>query len=80
MGKHKSETRWGNQLRNRGWNPEQITETIKRGEQYLAPNKVNPGNTATRYEYKGRFVVQDDQTKEILQVSEYDFKPNKIGD
>lgn len=76
LGGHKSETRWGNQLRNRDWSPEQITEAIRHGKQYPAPNKVNKGNTATRYEYKGRFVVRDDQTKEILQISRSEFTPN----
>jgi len=81
LGKHKSETRWGSQLRNRDWTPEQITTTIKNGKRYPAPNKVNKGNTATRYEYKGRFVVRDNQTKEILQVSgDGIFKPNVMGE
>jgi len=39
----------------------------------------HPGNTATRYEYEGRFVVRDDQTKEILQISgDNRFRPNEI--
>lgn len=81
LGKYKSETRWGNQLRNRDWSPEQITEAIKYGKRYPAPNKVNPGNTATRYQYKDRFVVRDDQTREILQVSgDGIFKPNIVGE
>ncbi|MDH5722994.1 MAG: peptidoglycan-binding protein [Alphaproteobacteria bacterium] len=81
LGKHKSPTRWGNQLKNRDWTPEQITKTIKNGKRHKAPNKVNPENTATRYEYRGRFVVQDDQTKEILQISgRGNFKPNILGD
>lgn len=74
LGKHKSPTRWGNQLRNRRWTPEQITKTIEKGAKYPAPNKVNKGNTATRYEYEGRYVVKDDQTNEILQVGGEDFK------
>ncbi|NBX67055.1 MAG: hypothetical protein EBQ96_08680 [Proteobacteria bacterium] len=78
LGGKKSATRWGNQLRNRNWTPEQITKTIKNGVKYPAPNKVNTGNTATRYEYDGRFVVKDDQTNEILQVSGPKFEPNKL--
>ena len=81
LGGHKSPIRWGNQLRNRNWTPEQITKAIKHGKKHKAPNRVNPNNTATRYEYRGRFVVQDDQTKEILQVSgRGNFKPNILGD
>ena len=80
LGRYKSDTRWGNQLRDRDWTPEQITQAIKYGKQYPAPNKVNPGNSATRYEYKERFVVRDDKTREILQVSDYEFVPNRIGE
>lgn len=78
LGNHKSKTRWGNQIRSRDWTPEQISNTLKYGKKYQAPNKVNPKNTATRYEYKGRYVVQDDQTKEILQISDKNFIPNKF--
>ena len=78
LGQHKSAIRWGNQLKKRDWTPEQITQTIKRGKKYKAPNKVNPENTATRYEHNDRFVVQDDKTKEILQISDKNFIANKL--
>ncbi len=78
LGKFKSETKWGNQLRNRDWTPDQISETIKNGKKYPAPNKVNPKNTAKRYEYKDRYVVRDEVTKEILQVSGKEFLKNTI--
>ena len=55
-----------------------ITETIRNGENFEAPNRVrieiDPRATATRYEYNGRYVVRDDQTGEILQISGDDFK------
>ncbi|MBM3602245.1 MAG: hypothetical protein FJX22_00470, partial [Alphaproteobacteria bacterium] len=77
----KTKTRWENQLRDRDWTAEQITDTIKNGKEFVAPNKVNPANTATRYHMPGtnRFVVVDDVTKEVLQVSKDSpkFKPNK---
>lgn len=79
LGSFKSMTRWANQIVKRNWTPEQITEVIRSGEKFPAPNKVNPGNTATRYQDRrsGRFVVQDDVTKEILQVSgDEKFMPN----
>jgi len=77
FGKHKSETKWNNQKQKRGWTNDKITDTIKDGEQFPAPNKVNPGNGATRYQTKdGRYVVRDNVTKEILQVSDDKFKPN----
>ncbi len=81
LGTYKSKERWENQLESRDWTPEQITNTIKKGEKFPAPNKVNPENTATRYQMPGtnRFVVVDDATKEVLQVSENsaDFIPNQ---
>lgn len=78
LGTFKSPVRWGNQMKNRDWTPGQITHTIQHGKRYPVPNKVNPGNTATRYEYKDRFVVRDDKTKEILQVSREDFYETKL--
>ncbi len=63
LGKFKSPIRWGNQMKNRDWTPEQITKTIAKGKQYRAPNKVNPDNKATRYEYNDRFVVRDEAQK-----------------
>lgn len=76
-GGHKSETRWTNQMKQRDWTKEQITQTIEFGQPHPAPNKVNPSNGATRYEYNSRFVVRDNKTKEILQISGEEFTPNK---
>lgn len=73
LGSYKSDKRWANQIRKRDWTPEQITKTIKYGKRHKAPNLVNPANTATRYEYNGKFVVRDDKTKEILQLGHPDF-------
>lgn len=53
LGRFKSAKRWANQLEDRNWTPEEITETIKNGRRYEAPNdvrKYDPGATATRYE------------------------------
>jgi hypothetical protein len=78
LGNFKSAVRWANQLASRNWTPEDITDTILNGDQFPAPNKVNPGNTATRYQNPdtGRYVVRDDVTNEILQVSRPDFTAN----
>ncbi|MEM7616893.1 MAG: phage minor head protein [Pseudomonadota bacterium] len=81
FGKHKSKTKWDNRKNNRGWTDEQITDTIKNGDAFPAPNNVrrnDPKATATRYEYQGKFVVRDDQTKEILQISGDDFIPKDL--
>lgn len=76
LGKHKKPQKWARQIEERDWTPQKITETIKYGWRHRAPNKVNPRNTATRYEWGDNFVVQDDQTKEILQVGDSLFKRN----
>lgn len=62
--------KWENQFQKRGWTADQITETIADGDAYSALNKVNKGNSATRYVHPttGRTVIIDDVTREILQV------------
>ncbi len=71
---HKSPTRWSNQINSRNWTPAQITRTIKYGKRYSTDNNVNKENGATRYVYEGRYVVRDNKTKEILQISGEGFK------
>lgn len=62
-------------MEKRGWTRAQIDEAFAKGEPFSAPNRVNPGNTATRYKHPdtGRSVVIDDVTHEILQVGGDDF-------
>lgn len=80
LGRFKSPRKWANQLEKRNWTPQEITETIRTGARFPAPNKVHPGNEAVRYQdpKTGKFVVRDEVTKEILQVGGEDFKPNKL--
>lgn len=77
FGAHKSATTWQNQMNNRGWTVDQINEAIEKGEQFSAPNDVNPGNAATRYvnPTTGRYVVMDNVTNEILQLGGDGFIP-----
>jgi hypothetical protein len=79
LGSFKSPETWANQIADRNWTPEDITNILSDGGQFPAPNKVNPENTATRYQdpTTGRYVVRDDVTKEILQVSAPGFIPNE---
>ncbi len=74
FGNHKSATKWANQMRSRGWSEDQINEAIT-GEQSVAENRVNPGNGATRYtsQTTGKFVIIDDATGELLQISGSDW-------
>lgn len=76
FGKHKSKIKWENRMVKGGWTKREVTNTIIYGKKYKAENKVNKENTATRYERNGKFVVRDDKTKEILQVSRPDIKPD----
>ena len=80
LGKNKSDLKWENQMKQRDWTKDKIDDTIKNGEEYPAPNKlrekIDPNATATRYEKDGKFVVRDDQTGEIIQISgPGEFKP-----
>lgn len=78
LGSHKTPTKWRNRLEKGDWTPEKITRTIREGKAYPAPNKVNKPNPATRYELDGNYIVVDDVTKEILQVSEPGYIPNNL--
>jgi len=49
FGSYKSPKRWANQLEERKWTPDEISQVIKNGKKFPAPNKVNPGNKAVRY-------------------------------
>jgi RHS repeat-associated protein len=64
------------QMDQRGWNPQQVTEAIKGGQQFPAQNLVNKGNDAIRYVHPqtGQSVVQDTVTKEIIHFGGPGFK------
>ncbi len=57
-------------MQKRGWTPAQITEAIRAGQLFPAPNLVNPGHAATRYVHPttGRSVVVDDVSSEVIHV------------
>jgi hypothetical protein len=75
LGDYKSPGRWAKQLKEGGWTPEKITNTIKNGERYKAENRIRGGTPATRYQLGDDFVVLDNETNEIIQVS----RPNPGG-
>ena len=78
LGSHKTSEKWTNRMNKGDWTPDKITRTIKYGKPYKAPNRVNKSNTATRYERDGNFVVVDDMTKEVLQLGEPHYAPDKL--
>lgn len=69
-GAHHSETQWANKMADRGWTPKSIDEAIEGRTTFPAENRVNPGNSATRYVHPktGRSVVIDDVTKDVLYI------------
>ena len=75
-GGHKSLQKFQSQMQKRGWTPKQIDEAMAGKQRLPATNKVNPGNTATRYVHPttGRSVVVDDATGEVLHVGGDGFK------
>ncbi|WP_417926398.1 RHS repeat-associated core domain-containing protein [Desulfomicrobium orale] len=66
----KSPIKWSNQMQNRGWTHEQISEAIKYGKRYRATNLINKHHSATRYIHPktGRSVVIDDITREVIHI------------
>lgn len=76
FGDHKKLEKFQRQMKQRGWMESQIDEAMVRGEQFKAPNNVNPANGATRYVHPGtgRSVVVDDVTGELLHVGGDGFK------
>lgn len=48
--------------------PEKISHTIRNGQRFAVKNE-RTGGSATRYEFEGNYVVRDDATGNILQVS-----------
>jgi hypothetical protein len=75
-GDHKSQNKWENQMKQRGWNEQQINEAIFSGKSYSAINKINPANGATRYVHPvtGRSIVIDNTNHSLLQVGGDGFK------
>jgi hypothetical protein len=69
-GDHKSQTKWENQMNQRGWTEQQINDAMQFGESFLAPNNINPNNGATRYVHPttGRSIVIDNATGRLLHV------------
>lgn len=74
LGVHKSVSEWVNQFAKRDWTSDKVDEAILKGSTHKAVNHVNPGNSATRYEYQDKSVVIDDVTKELLHVGKEGFK------
>ncbi len=67
----KSDVRWNNQIIKRGWTKNSINKTLK--EPFATRTSVNraTGNNATVFYSKdGSYVIKDDITDEIIQISD----------
>lgn len=62
--------KWQNQMKKRGCTADDIEESIANGQKFPAENKVNPGNTATRYvnPRTSRSVVIENETGKVIQL------------
>lgn len=67
----KSATKLANQMNSRGWTPDSVKSTVDNPFTTRVSVNKRTGNTATVfYTEKGSYVVVDDVTHEIIQVSE----------
>lgn len=71
---YKSAITWGNRIQKGGWTPEKITEIIRRGSRVKVKNE-RTGGPATRYEDGDKYLVRDDKTGDILQLSGFNHIP-----
>jgi RHS repeat-associated protein len=64
----------------RGWTAAEITATVENGTAHAAVNKAT-GGAATEFvnPANGKFVVVDNATKRVIQVSGPGFRPNYLG-
>jgi hypothetical protein len=61
----------------RGWTKQEILDTVREGDAYAVTNKAT-GGPATEYVSRstGKFVVIDNETGQVLQVSKAGYRPN----
>ncbi|MGC1202554.1 MAG: colicin E5-related ribonuclease [Candidatus Acidiferrales bacterium] len=67
------------QMAERGWTKQDILDTIKNGTQHDAINRMT-GGPATEYvnSSNGKFVVVDNSTGQVIQVSKSGYLPNYL--
>lgn len=67
------------QMASRGWTTQEIVDTVQNGKAYSVVNKAT-GGAATEYvnPASGKFVVVDNSTRQVLQVSGPGFSPNHL--
>jgi membrane carboxypeptidase/penicillin-binding protein len=65
------------QMNSRGWTKQEILDTVREGDAYPVTNKAT-GGPATEYVSRstGKFVVIDNNTGQVIQVSKAGYAPN----
>jgi Colicin E5 ribonuclease domain len=67
------------QMVTRGWTKQEILDTVNAGKTFPVVNKAT-GGAATEYvSASGKFVVVDNATRQVIQVSDPGFLPNHIA-
>jgi hypothetical protein len=67
------------QMVTRGWTKQEILDTVNAGKAFPVVNKAT-GGAATEYvSASGKFVVVDNATKQVIQVSGPGFLPNHMA-
>ena len=61
----------------RGWTTQDIVDTVANGKAYNVINKATGGPATEYVSASGRFVVVDNTTKQVIQVSGPGFLPNR---
>jgi hypothetical protein len=63
----------------RGWTKQEILDTVNAGKAFPAVNKATGGAATEFVSASGKFVVVDNATKQVIQVSGPGFLPNHMG-
>jgi hypothetical protein len=66
------------QMVSRGWTKQEILDTVQSGKAFDVTNKATGGPATEYVGSSGKFVVVDNATKQVLQVSGPGFSPNHL--
>jgi RHS repeat-associated protein len=66
------------QMVSRGWNKQEIIDTVRNGKAFDVVNKATGGPATEYVSSSGKFVVVDNSTKQVIQVSGPGFSPNHL--
>lgn len=67
------------QMGTRGWTTQEILDTVKGGKAFDVVNKATGGPATEYVSSSGKFVVVDNATKQVIQVSKPGYSPNYLA-